>query len=50
MQIVADHHGDGSGSIDFRDDPRLYDLVVDSADADWSITVEELAGASPRSP
>lgn len=45
IQVVADHHGDGSGSVDFRDDPRLYDLVVDSTNADWSITVEELVAA-----
>lgn len=57
IQVVADHHGEGSGSVDFRDDPRLYDLIVDSANADWSITVEELAaaasappGPSPRKP
>lgn len=50
IQVVADHHGDGSGSIDFSDDPRLYDLVVDSADADWSIAVEELAGVPASEP
>src|SRR5262245_38352270 len=43
IQVVADHQGDGGGSVDFRDDPRLYDLVVDSTGADWSIVVEELA-------
>jgi hypothetical protein len=42
IQVVADHHGEGSGSADFVDDPRMYDFMVESANVEWSFTVEEL--------
>ena len=42
IQVVADHRGEGSGSADFHDDPRIYDFAVDSVNVNWSFTVEEL--------
>lgn len=42
IQVVADHRGEGSGSTDFEDDPRIYDVTVDSANVNWVFTVEEL--------
>lgn len=42
IQVVADHRGEGSGSTDFEDDPRIYDFTVDSANVNWAFTVEEL--------
>lgn len=42
IQVIADHQGPGSGTVDFRDDPRIYDFLVDSSDIQWAFTVEEL--------
>lgn len=42
IQVVADQHGDGRGSADVADDPRVYNLMVESAHVNWSFTVEEL--------
>jgi len=42
IQVIADHRGPGSGSVDFNDDPRLYDFLVDSTNVHWAFTVEEL--------
>jgi hypothetical protein len=45
IQLVADHRGDGGGTADVRDDPRPYNFMIDSANVDWSITVEEFFAA-----
>lgn len=42
LQVVADHHGEGSGTTEFADDPRQYNLMVDSVNLDWSLSVEEI--------
>jgi hypothetical protein len=42
IQVIADHQGAGSGTVDFKDDPRMYDFLVDSTNVDWAFTVEEL--------
>lgn len=42
IQIIADHQGPGSGTVDFKDDPRMYDFLVDSTNTKWAFTVEEL--------
>jgi hypothetical protein len=42
IQVIADHQGAGSGAVDFKDDPRMYDFLVDSTNVDWAFTVEEL--------
>jgi hypothetical protein len=51
IQLVADHHGEGGGTADFTDDPRSYNLMVESTHVEWSITVDEIiAGyATPAS-
>jgi hypothetical protein len=46
IRIVVDQKGEGAGSVDFADDPRLYELLVDSAGLKWTISVVE--GASAR--
>ena len=50
LQEVVNHHGAGQGSINFEDDPRLYQLMVESGDVQWSVMVDEivLAPASSR--
>jgi hypothetical protein len=42
IQVIADHRGNGSGTVDFKDDPRMYDFLVDSAGLSWSFTVQEI--------
>jgi hypothetical protein len=46
IQPVAEQKGEGSGSFDFQDDPRPYDLMIDSANIEWSISVQEVVVAS----
>jgi outer membrane biogenesis lipoprotein LolB len=41
MKVIADHQGAGGGSVDFGDDPRLYEFLVESSRIDWSISVQE---------
>jgi hypothetical protein len=45
IQLIADHRGDGGGTADVRDDPRPYNLMIDSVNVDWSVTVEEFFAA-----
>jgi len=33
--------GAGGGSVEFGDDPRMYEFLVESAGIDWSISVQE---------
>jgi len=42
IQLIADHHGAGAATVDFADDPRPYNLMVDSSSVEWSISVEEI--------
>ena len=46
IQPIAEQTGQGSGSFDFQDDPRSYNLIVDSANVEWSISVQEVVVAS----
>jgi hypothetical protein len=41
MKVIADHKGAGSGSVEFGDDPRMYEFLVESRGVEWSIAVEE---------
>jgi hypothetical protein len=54
MQVLAEQRGEGHGSGSFADDPRVYNFMVDSANVDWSFTVEEIvtvdANAPPQKP
>jgi hypothetical protein len=47
LQEVVNHHGAGQGSLNFEDDPRLYQLLVESGGLQWSVTVDELVLAAP---
>jgi hypothetical protein len=49
LQEVVNHAGTGHGSINFEDDPRLYQLLVESGGVHWSVTVDELVLAAPPS-
>ena len=48
IQLIADHRGTGRDSADVSDDPRPYNLQVESANLDWSITVEEVVASPSR--
>jgi hypothetical protein len=41
MKVIADHQGAGGGSVEFGDDPRMYEFLVESSRIDWSISVQE---------
>ena len=41
MRLIADQRGPGSGSVEFGDDPRLYEFLVESTGVEWSIAVYE---------
>ena len=49
IALIAEERGEGEGTWEVEDDPRPYNLMVDSANVDWSFTVEEIVAApSPR--
>ncbi len=41
LKVITDHRGAGSGSVEFGDDPRMYEFLVDASGIEWSISVEE---------
>lgn len=41
LKVIADHQGASGGSVEFGDDPRMYEFLVDSSGIDWSISVDE---------
>jgi hypothetical protein len=49
LQEVVDQRGPGEGVYNFEDDPRPFNLMVDSAGLVWSITVDETVLVKPPS-
>jgi hypothetical protein len=43
LQDLVDELGPGEGTAYAADDPRVFHIVVESANLDWSFTVEEAA-------
>ncbi len=41
LQVAVDHRGVGHGVGYVTDDPRLYHLVIESSNVDWSVAIEE---------
>jgi hypothetical protein len=41
LKVIADHHSAGGGSVEFGDDPRLYEFLVESSGIKWAISVDE---------
>jgi len=41
LQLAVDHRGVGGGTSYISEDPRVFYVVVESANLDWSFTVEE---------
>jgi hypothetical protein len=46
LQLLVDQRGEANGATDVADDPRPYNFMVDSADVDWSFSVEEIVGVA----
>ena len=44
----VDHQGNGSGIAYVTEEPRLYELVINSRGVDWSIAVEEAVVGEAR--
>lgn len=48
IRLVADHVGEGRGAADVDDDPRPYNLMIESRNVEWHVRVEEIvAGQAP---
>jgi hypothetical protein len=45
---AVDVRGVGSGTEDVGDRPRWYFLTIESANVDWTVTVEEPVAVVPR--
>lgn len=43
LQVPVDQEGPGEGSAYAADDPRAFQVSIESAGLDWSFTVEEAA-------
>jgi hypothetical protein len=41
IALAVDHKGTGHGTAYVNEDPRLYHLVIESNNIDWSVAVEE---------
>ena len=42
IELIADERGPGRGTREVSDDPRPYNLMVESANLDWTFSVEEV--------
>jgi hypothetical protein len=50
LRVIVDHRGAGSGTVNFDDDPRSYNLMVESSGIAWTLTVDELVGVYQELP
>jgi hypothetical protein len=41
LGVPVEHQGNGHGIAYINEDPRLYDLVIESGGVDWSVSIEE---------
>ena len=41
MGVAVEHLGTGHGTAYVNEDPRLYHLVIESSNVDWSVAMEE---------
>lgn len=48
IELITDQRGEVRGTRDVTDDPRPYNLMVESQNLDWSFTVEEIVSARLR--
>lgn len=50
LMEAVDQHGAGTGTAFVHEDPRVFFAVVDSADLDWSFTLQEALFVEPKRP
>jgi hypothetical protein len=50
LETAVEHRGDGRDIAYVDEDPRVFFLVIDSKDLDWSVTVEERLVAETAGP
>ena len=50
LKVIADHHGEGAGIVDFGDDPRMYEFLVEAEAALWSLRVDETIDIRGQTP
>jgi len=48
IKVIADHRSAGGGSVEFGDDPRMYEFLVESAGINWHIAVDETFAPRPK--
>ena len=41
LEVAVDHRGPGAGIAYVNEDPRLFHLVIESNNVDWSVAIEE---------
>lgn len=41
LSVAVEHNGPGAGIAYVTDDPRLYHMVIDSTNLDWTVSVEQ---------
>jgi hypothetical protein len=41
IALAVEHRGDGRDTAYVTDEPRLYHLVIESSDVDWTVVVQE---------
>ena len=46
IQAITNHRGVGSGSTNVDDDPRPYNLMVESNNVEWTISVEDIVATA----
>ena len=47
LKVIADHRSASGGSVEFGDDPRLYEFLVESTGISWAISVDETMAPKP---
>jgi hypothetical protein len=50
LGVPIEHRGPGHGTVYVNEDPRLYHLVIESSNVDWSVAIEEAVVGYAQSP
>jgi hypothetical protein len=50
IQLITESRGETTGSADFQDDPRIYNLMIESANVDWTVSVQEVVVTTRPAP
>ena len=50
LEVAVEHRGNGHGIAYVNEDPRLFHLVIDSSNVDWTVAIEEAVAAPEAGP